>query len=69
MYQINKSGITYMHTATVVVQNKDNILKILQWLKQYCVGQYTWKQGHKTNERVVSFQHESDLVNFTLYWV
>ena len=69
MYQINKSGITYMHNAKIVVHNRDHIHEILDWLKQYCKGQYTWKQGNKINERVVSFQHECDLVNFTLYWV
>lgn len=69
MYEINKSGITYMHNATITVQNKDNILEILAWLKQYCVGPYTWTKGHKNNERVVSFQQESDLVNFSLYWI
>lgn len=58
-----------MHSTIVVVKDRANIQQILDWLKQYCVGQYTWKQGYSLNQRVVSFQHESDLVNFTLYWV
>lgn len=69
MYEIIKPGITYMHATKIVVQNRDNIQEILNWLKQYCVGQYTWRQGHSINERVVSFQQESDLVNFSLFWV
>ena len=69
MYEIIKPGITYMHVTKIVVQNKDNIQEILNWLKQYCVGPYTWRQGYIFNERVVSFEQESDLLNFSLYWV